>query len=273
MGWVFFMFNQDEKTAMAQQVMLEILKVIHSICVKNGIKYTLIAGTLLGAVRHKGFIPWDDDCDIAMLRPDYERFLEIAARELPKEYFLQTQKTDPNYPLFFAKVRKNSTLLIETGETGEENYHHGVFVDIFPFDYYKYRWLINWMHWTQTVRDRKKRYKRGSVIRAVVTFYTNIILLIPVQISLLVKRYLERRKAFFSNPDYDYVSYGLECCPICPIKKEDFLPEKLVRNIFEGEEFNVPNREIEVLRVEFGDDFMQLPPEENRKTHAKYISV
>lgn len=267
------MFNEDKNVAMAQRVMLEILKEIHKICMKHDIKYTLIAGTLLGAIRHKGFIPWDDDCDIAMLRPDYERFLEIAARELPEGYFLQTRKTDPGYPLNFTKIRKNNTLLIETGETGEENYHHGVFVDIFPFDYYKYRWLINWMQWTQTIRDRKKNYKKGSVKRAVVTFYTNIILLFPVQISLFVKHYLERHKGFFSNPQYDYVSYGLECCPVCPIKKEDLLPEKLVKNTFEGEDFYFPNRETEVLRVEFGNDFMQLPPEEDRKTHAKYIEL
>lgn len=267
------MYNGDPKVAGAQKVMLEILLEVHKICVKHNITYWLEAGTLLGAVRHKGFIPWDDDCDIAMLRPDYERFLELAERELPKEFFLQTQKTDPEYPLNFAKVRKHNTLLIETGETGEENYHHGVFVDIFPFDYYKYRWLINWMQWTQTVRDRKKKYKKGSVKRVLVTFYTNIVLLLPVQISLFVKRYLERHKGFFSSPKYDYVSYGLECCPICPIKKEDLLPEKLVKNTFEGLDFYFPNREKEVLRVEFGNDFMNLPPEEDRKTHAKYIEL
>lgn len=265
------MFNEDKNVAMAQHVMLDILKEIHKICIKHDIKYTLTAGTLLGAVRHKGFIPWDDDCDIAMLRPDYERFLELAERELPKEFFLQTKKTDPEYLLNFAKVRKHNTLLIETGETGEENYHHGVFVDIFPFDYYKYKWFINWMQWTQTVRDRKKKYKKGSATRAIVTFYTNVILLLPVQVSLFVKRYLEKHKEFFSNPEYDYVSYGLECCPIAPFESVDFYPFKLRQSVFEGEDLFLPNNPEKVLREDFGDNFMQLPPVEHRKVHAKYI--
>ena len=111
--------------------MLEILVEIHRICVENNITYWLEAGTLLGAIRHKGFIPWDDDCDISMPRKDYERFLQIAQEKLPETMFLQTKETDKEYPLPWAKIRKNGTLLIETGETGEEKYHHGIFVDIF----------------------------------------------------------------------------------------------------------------------------------------------
>ena len=131
------MFSEDKNVAAAQKVMLEILVEIHRICVENNITYWLEAGTLLGAIRHKGFIPWDDDCDISMPRKDYERFLQIAQEKLPETMFLQTKETDKEYPLPWAKIRKNGTLLIETGETGEEKYHHGIFVDIFPYDYYK----------------------------------------------------------------------------------------------------------------------------------------
>lgn len=265
------MFNQDKNIASGQRVMLEILKEIHNVCVKNEIKYTLIAGTLLGTVRHKGFIPWDDDCDIAMLREDYERFLKIAKQELPEGFFLQTRETDPEYPLPFAKVRRNNTTLIETGENGQEKYHHGIFVDIFPLDYYKHRWFINWMRWAMTIRDKKKNYKRGTIKRLLVTFYTNIILLIPVQLSLVIKKYLESRKKYFCNNKFNYVSYGLECCPICPFKKDDLLPFQPMKEAFEGCTFYVPKNSREILCVEYGDGFMQLPPEEDRKTHARYI--
>lgn len=125
------MFNEDKNIAAAQKVMLDILIEVHKICVKHNITYWLEAGTLLGAVRHKGFIPWDDDIDISMPREDYEKFLEIAQRELPSDLFLQTNKTDPEYSREITKVRKLNTLLIETGETGNENYCHGIFIDIF----------------------------------------------------------------------------------------------------------------------------------------------
>lgn len=98
------MFNEDKTIAAAQKVMLEILQEIHKICVENNLTYWLEAGTLLGAVRHKGFIPWDDDSDVSMPRADYEKFLKIAQKKLPEDMFLQTQDTDKEYPLPWAKM-------------------------------------------------------------------------------------------------------------------------------------------------------------------------
>ncbi len=267
------MFNEDKTVAAAQKVMLEILLEIHRICEKHNIPYTLIAGTLLGAVRHKGFIPWDDDCDIAMMREDYERFLLVAPKELSEDYFLQTKQTDKCYPLNFAKVRKNNTVLIETGETGEENYHHGIFVDIFPFDYYKYGWFLNCMHWVQTVRDRKKKYPKGSWKRTLVTIYTNIVLLIPVQLLLIVKSFFENKKQYFSNKNYKYVSYGLECCPVRLIKKSDFLPMEYKEAVFEGFGFYCSHNIKKTVEYDMGKDYMELPPVDRRKTHAQHIEV
>lgn len=116
-----------------QMVCLEILKEIDRVCEKHKILYWLEGGSMLGAVRHHGFIPWDDDLDIAMFRDDYNRFLKIAPQELKTDYFLQTEETDPDYPLFFAKVRKNNTYINEE-KLELFQIHKGIFVDIFPVD-------------------------------------------------------------------------------------------------------------------------------------------
>ncbi len=116
-----------------QNAMLRILKEIHRICDLHGISYMLFAGSALGAVRHEGFIPWDDDLDVVMLREDYERFLALAPRELDREtFFLQAEFT-PEWPMFFSKMRLNGTTCLEKYHP-KCPHHQGVYVDIFPCD-------------------------------------------------------------------------------------------------------------------------------------------
>lgn len=95
-----------------QKVLLDILKEVKRVCDENNIDYFIIAGTALGAVRHKGFIPWDDDIDIGMTRDNYEKFIKIANTKLSEEFFLQTMETEEETPFYFAKVRKNKTKFI-----------------------------------------------------------------------------------------------------------------------------------------------------------------
>lgn len=117
-----------------QKIELEMLLEVDKICKKYSIQYTICGGTLLGAVRHQGFIPWDDDLDIDMMRPDYEKFLEIAEKELSSDYFIQNYKTD-KYCLnaSFTKIRKNGTTLESIGQ--KHLYRHkGICIDIFPID-------------------------------------------------------------------------------------------------------------------------------------------
>lgn len=111
---------------------LLIVNEVKRLCKANGIKYFMIAGTLLGAVRHNGFIPWDDDMDIGMLREDYERFIKAAKADLDSRFFLQTTETDTAYGLNFAKILLKDTVLEE--ENGSNSSVKGISIDVFPFD-------------------------------------------------------------------------------------------------------------------------------------------
>ncbi len=120
----------------AKKIMLDILIEFDQICKKNNLTYWLDAGTLLGAIRHKGFIPWDDDIDVAMPRNDYNKFLKIYKKDLSSHLFLQTRESDPEFSLYYAKIRNTNTLFIEKQEK-ERNikYNQGIFIDIFPVNY------------------------------------------------------------------------------------------------------------------------------------------
>ncbi|MBQ3362435.1 MAG: LicD family protein [Muribaculaceae bacterium] len=136
-------FNQEELRARfnpegsplrrQQMVMLEMAKVFDSICKKHNIPYFLYAGSLLGAFRHKGFIPWDDDFDVALLRNDYKRLMRILPDELPSSIVLQNNDTDHNYYYFYAKLRDRNSFLDE-GLYDHPFKERGIFIDIFPLD-------------------------------------------------------------------------------------------------------------------------------------------
>lgn|SRR5690625_797717 len=112
---------------------LKILLEIDSLCKAQDIKYVLFAGTLLGAVRHSGFIPWDDDIDVAMTRHEYNRFLQACQKHLSSDFFLQSFRTDPEYFNQHVRIRLNNTVFMQ-GQYKEFEMHHGIFVDVFPFD-------------------------------------------------------------------------------------------------------------------------------------------
>lgn len=116
-----------------QEVLYELLTELDRICKKNDINYMLFAGTMLGAVRHKGFIPWDDDLDVVMLREDYERFINAAQKDIGEKYFLQSEFSE-NWPMFFSKLRKNGTTCLEKYHPKNKNHHQGIYIDIFPCD-------------------------------------------------------------------------------------------------------------------------------------------
>ena len=118
-----------------QKVEFDILCDVVRVCDHLNLKYFLVCGSALGAVKYGGFIPWDDDVDIALFRPDYEVFCKNAQLLLNQQYFLQNFKTDPAFPAIYSKVRDCNTTYIELGSRNLP-INHGVFIDVFPIDGY-----------------------------------------------------------------------------------------------------------------------------------------
>lgn len=112
----------------------EILDTIHKICIEYKLRYSLAYGTLIGAIRHGGFIPWDDDIDLIMPREDYEKLLSIWHSVAPAGYILQNNRTDSDFSQNFTKIRKDHTTFIQFESEKEKKYHKGIFIDIFPGD-------------------------------------------------------------------------------------------------------------------------------------------
>ena len=128
-------FEVSDKRRAVWNEELKMLEIFKRICEENNLTYYAIGGTLLGAIRHEGYIPWDDDMDIAMFREDYDKFIKAAKKSMPKGYFLQIPETEKDYFFGHAKIRKNGTSAIRYIQYPERYSHHqGIFIDIFPLD-------------------------------------------------------------------------------------------------------------------------------------------
>lgn len=162
--------------------MLEIYREVSSICDRHNLTYFVVGGTLLGAVIHKGYIPWDDDFDIAMPRDDYDKFIEIYSKELSDRFYLHHTSTDSNYWIPFAKVRINNTTFLEE-KRKNVNSHAGIYMDIFPFDYApncndmfaKMKWrLMTWINnyvYTK-VTGISKESKSGKILNPIFSLFS-----------------------------------------------------------------------------------------------------
>lgn len=158
--------TQSEMDAL-HAIQLDMLLEFDRVCKALGLHYHLAAGTLLGAIRHEGFIPWDDDIDVAMPRRDYNRFLKEAPSLLSAELFLQHWRSDPGFAEQFAKLRREGSEFRELGRH-RANHHHGIYVDIFPFDAVEpRRWWgrlhIRLVGWCRYVRSIAKHERQGHL--------------------------------------------------------------------------------------------------------------
>jgi len=115
-----------------QDLIYDIFVEYDRICRKHNIKYSMEGGTLLGAVKYRDYVPWDDDIDVIMLRSEYEKFLKVALTELNKDFFLQSYNNVPQFPLNYAKLCYNGAKICDYDYSHLQEMHHGVFIDIFP---------------------------------------------------------------------------------------------------------------------------------------------
>ena len=266
--------QNSELLKQIQNCEIEILSRIDEICKKHNLEYFGIGGTALGAVRHEGFIPWDDDIDIGMPRKDYEKFLEIAAAELPGEYHIQHFSTEKKTPFYFAKIRKNNTEFVEY-YLKDMDIHHGIFVDIFPFDNVPENEKVREIHFkvcrflyqmflakslttTMSSRITHKESMKGH-IRKVVHY---MLFFVP---KGLIFNLLDKGVQLFNGKDADEISHIVR--RRLRVYKKDLYPIEELK--FENIVMPVPANYDAYLRAQFGD-YEVLPPEEKRYGHLPY---
>lgn len=260
--------NNDEELRKVQKEEIKILDEIVRICNKHQIDYFLVGGSCLGAVRHKGFIPWDDDIDIAMVREDYEKFIDFAINELDDKYFIQCSKTDPTYYLGFIKIRKNNTTFISSEENATiTNSHQGFFVDIFPLDYTD---NINSLSLKVNITLAKSLtetmiYKKGCKKFNELRHPIIASLGLPFKINKL-QRIVSNLMQKHNKKEHNYIGsfagayhYKLDSFP-----SDKVLPASLIE--FEGKQYKTFNNPKWYLEHLYGD-YMKLPPKEKRFSH------
>lgn len=275
--------NNEEATKLLQKTQLEILKDFQALCDRHNIPYFASGGTAIGTIRHSGFIPWDDDIDICLLRRDYHKAIHFIRKELSDKYEVYDNRTVDGYVLVFSKMCKKNTYIIEDGEF-DTRVPTGIFLDLFAYD--------------KTTSDPKKRKKqiRDTWIWArlcVLSKYKhpqfpsnlNGILLKAAKIVCIgihyVLRILHLRKDFFYRQYLKAATRYQNTEEELYIDFSYFDPEKIMcthkmifplkKMQFEDVQINMLNDADKYLKSQFGN-YLELPPVEQRKTHTpRYI--
>ena len=263
-----------------QKVELEILDELDRVCKLKNISYQLAWGTLLGAVRHKGFIPWDYDIDVHMDRNNYERFLQEGVPELKEEYVLQTYFTDPDSVVHFAKIRKKGTVYAEPADSPSV-VNNGIWIDIFPLENVKPGTLSDWflrlraaLYFGIITSSVKYRIDQCKPLpkRLLRYVFAGLLKIVPKRIfdekfQKVIKKY--------SNCDTGYlalIAWGLNSkiqykCVIPADKYYDMTELE-----FCGKMYPAPVNYDYILKTIYGD-YMKLPPEKERQPKQEGIRV
>ncbi len=253
----------EEKLRQLQLTQLEILKVFDKFCREHDLKYSLYAGSLLGAVRHKGFIPWDDDLDVCMSRTEYERFLSLWVQDTPEGYVLQNKENSKYFDQSFSKIRKDhTTFLQDAWQIG--NHHIGIFLDVFPIDRIPNgklnRLVFKWHCMKYQLLTREFMPPNGNLL---VKAGSALILVCTPKSHREKVRQNTLKKIIKYNNQYDLETVAIET--MASLRKP-FAPDMLDEYVdlpFEDGEFMCFAGWDNHLRRKFGD-YMQFPPEEER---------
>lgn len=265
----------EDQIRKVQQLELRNLEILKDVCSKIGVEFFVYGGSLIGAVRHKGFIPWDDDLDIAMLRVDYEKFISEAPRYLPKEYDLQTPYNTPKSPYPYTKLRLKGTKYVEYGYH-KLNIEQGVYVDIYPIDKFskddelylkqfrQYQRLIKLYAWRQCPYLSNEGSSFKIKIKKTMKFcVSGVLKLIPQKhlirkIDKIATRYNNMHSNRTGNLGFPRpVNYFYN---ILPFESGEF----------NGVPVNLPGGWEQHLISRYGN-YMELPPEGERLGHKPYL--
>ena len=270
----------DAQTALRrlQSEELEILLVIGDFCEERGITWFLEGGTALGAARHDGFIPWDDDVDIAMLREDYDRFCRLASHELPEGYSLHTARNTHGCASLFAKVYKDGTRF-ENQETREAGHNQGIFIDVFPYD-----------RLPKDASVRQREVRRASLAQKLSYLYHAKSVTVPhggalgfaeraichiahFALSVMVSDGARFQDKFDAAIVRDEQALSDECLSLVwpnmePIAISHLLP--VARASFEGHLLPVPH-DLEFYLENMYGDWRRMPAPEERHTHLPLL--
>lgn len=276
-------YNNDEififdntyhgKLQIVHNILLAYILEVDRICKKYDIKYFLAGGTLLGAIRHGGFIPWDDDADVMMLREDYDKFIKVAQQELPSNLFVQNPKTEPLNHHVFTKIRIDNTLFA-TKHTGKfMNMHNGIFIDILSQDNTSNNKFIQNMHIYATLITRsmvfnkwaKKAMKTGGkhpILCKVANFVKD-------KCSFKLLEYIQDNTItlFKNKKDAKYLYDGMGRNLRRGVFPKEWLDEVIYID-FEGYKLPVPKYYDEYLTYLYGDYMQMIPVSKRRTSHS-----
>lgn len=249
--------KDSENLRKAQMRMFDILNAVDEICKKHDIPYWIGYGTLLGAVRHGGFIPWDDDLDISLMRKDYLKLLPILKKELPENFELQAPG-EPYYDLGFAKVRDKKSKVSEKIGRDKPYLKRGIYIDVFHLEpaYPALKKIARFFY------DKPYRHiRRRRPFKSFPYFLKYLLYLLfwPIGVFFIA---VSKLCAFIGRPKT--LVHGHVTSDSVAQKKTDIFP--LTEVVFEGKKFPAPGNYDRYLRRLYGN-YMELPPKEKRHTH------
>ncbi len=246
---------------------LEILKEFERVCEALQLRYFCVYGTVLGAIRHKGFIPWDDDIDVGMPRKDYEIFMEKAQDMLAENYFVQSFQVEKEYLNPFGKLRRSDTTFIET-ESKDAKINHGVYIDIFPLDGYpknkiseflfKWKRIVynSYIYQERNARQFENVGRKQKILCAVGRFFIG---------NITPWEAVKRKDKLVRKVDYDEAD--IVGCMVEDYPSKEAMLKKYFGNgkevPFENVTIRVPENWDQYLKHVYGN-YMEFPPEEER---------
>ncbi len=263
--------------ARVHRIQLEMSLEVKRICQKHQIKYSIIAGTLLGAVRHGGFIPWDDDMDIGMMRDEYEKFIAVAKDELKDEYFIQTWETDLGFALPITKIKKNGTIFIERNSS-KSNQHNGIYIDIFPFDNVpantfrrKYQSVVTYiLKRFLLIKLKYEVWEENEILKKLIYKFVGLITK-PISAKRIKKILNREMKKYNKIHTESIVTFGGSYGYWKETLKRSWL-ENLTDIKYESFMLSCPQNYIDYLTYFYGD-YMTPPPEDKRYNRHKIIEI